>query len=204
MIRTGVIVDFTAINRYQVPMSEVAAELTRTDLHDLTVRSVEGFVALLEGCTDEQVIHLPHDPHAYDAYAARFRPEETHLGWSIAHNIVHATASAEEYAFNAAELARGVPYHGRSRYETPWQSVTTATHCLSRLQESLRIRLATLEAWPDNPDLENGVTPWKESGWVNAVGLFAWGLAHDQSHCRQIRGTIKQLEEAAGRVPLVE
>ena len=184
--------DFTPVNNYQIPMAQVAAPLTVADLCRLTEESVERLVALIEQCSDADIIHTPHDPAAFDAYAAHFRPEEASLGWSIGHNIVHATASAEEYAFTAAELARGVPYHGRSRYETPWQSVTTVAQCLARLAESSRLRLASLELWPDAPNLQNGVTPWQESGWVNAIGLFTWGLAHDESHWHQIQQVLTQ------------
>jgi hypothetical protein len=55
------------------------------------------------------------------------------------------------------------------------------------------MRLATLDMWPDTPDLNNGVTPWRESGWVNAIGLFTWGLAHDESHWQQLQDTIFQM-----------
>jgi len=184
--------DFTAVNRYRMPMDAFAANLSVADLRQLTNQSVDRLVALIKQCRDADIGYIPADPDAYDAYAAKFRPEETELGWSIGHNIVHTTASAEEYAFNAAELARGVPYHGRSRYETPWQHITTVEQCLTRLAESRRMRLASLELWPDDPDLTNGVTPWRESGWVNAVGLYAWGLAHDASHWQQIQKILAQ------------
>mgnify|MGYP002713066163 CR=1 FL=1 len=187
-------IDFSAVNQYQVPMGEFAANLSIAELRAQTVLSIDRFLALLASCVDEDVVFVPHDPEAYDAYAAKFRPEEAEMGWTIAHNVVHATASGEEYAFNAAELVRGVPYHGRSRYEMPWQSVTTVAQCVARLEESRRIRLATLDAWPAQPDLENGVTPWRQSGWVNGVGLFSWGLAHDQSHIAQIEKILRQIK----------
>ncbi len=184
--------DFTPVNRYQIPMNTFATNLTATDLRCLTKQSIDRLVELIGQCSDADIVYVPHDPDAFDAYAAKFRPEETILGWSIGHNIVHTTASGEEYAFNAAELARGVPFHGRSRYEMPWQSITTVEQCLARLEESRHIRLASLDLWPDEPDLNNGVTPWQESGWVNAIGLFTWGLAHDDSHWRQIQKIMAQ------------
>ncbi len=188
--------DFTEVNQYQIPMDTFASRLKAADLHELTNRSIDRLVMLIEQCSDDDLVYTPHDPDAFDAYAARFRPEEAAIGWSIAHNIVHTTASGEEYAFNAAELVRGVPYHGRSRYETPWQTITTVAQCLRRLEESRRIRLASLELWPDEPDLQNGVTPWRESGWVNGIGLFCWGLAHDESHWQQIQKIMSQLPVA--------
>ena len=189
--------DFAQANRYKTPMNTFAAGLSVSDLRRLTHQSIDRLVALIEDCSDADIIYVPHDPEAFDAYAAKFRPEEATLGWHIGHNIVHTTASGEEYAFNAAELARGVPYHGRSRYETPWQSITTVAQCLARLEESRRMRLASLNLWPDEPDLKNGVTPWQESGWVNAIGLFTWGLAHDESHWRQIQKIIAQRQAVA-------
>jgi hypothetical protein len=45
---------------------------------------------------------------------------ELALPWTLGHVIVHITASAEESAFLAAELARGVHRRtGRSRFEVP-------------------------------------------------------------------------------------
>jgi hypothetical protein len=184
--------DFTFVNNYEIPMSDFAADLWLDDLRQLTHQSVDRLLVLLSQCQDADIVYVPHDPQAYDAYATRFRPEEAKVGWAIGHNVVHATASAEEYAFNAAELARGVPYHGRSRYEHPWQHITTVQQCVDRLQESRRLRLASLDMWPDEPDLDNGVTPWRQSGWVNAIGLFTWGLAHDESHWRQIQKVVRQ------------
>lgn len=186
--------NFDPVNSYQLPMHAFASRFTVADLKRLTNESVDQFVSLIQPCSDADVGYVPNDPDAYDTYAARFRPDEAQLGWTIGHNIVHATASAEEYAYDAAGLARGVPYHGRSRFELPWQMVATTQQCLARLEESRRMRLASLGMWPDDPDLENGVTPWRESGWVNAVGLFTWGIAHDASHIQQIKEIIKLID----------
>lgn len=184
--------DWTLVNTYQVPMSTFAASFTVDDLQAMTAQSIEQLTHLLQQCTDADVTYIPNDPLAFDAYAARFRPDEARVGWTIGHNVVHMTASADEYAWTAAELARGVPFHGRSRAEAPWQSITTQAQCLARVAESLRLRLASLDLWPDTPDFENGVTPWKESGWVNALGLFTWGIAHDASHLKQIADVLQQ------------
>ncbi len=58
------------------------------------------------------------------------------------------------------------------------------------------MRLASLRMWPDAPNLVKGYCPWRESGWVNAQGIFAWGLAHDQSHHAQIEGILAQARAA--------
>ena len=52
-----------------------------------------------------------------------------------------------------ADLARGVAFHGRSRSEVPWETVTTIAQCRARLEESRRMRLASLDMWPDQPYL---------------------------------------------------
>jgi hypothetical protein len=115
--------------------------------------------------------------------------------------VVHATASGEEYAAVAAELARGIEFHGRPRYETPWQMVTTVAQCRQRLEESRRMRLASLRMWPDLPDLRKGYTPWKQSGWVNAQGIFTWGLVHDQGRRAQIAKIIHQAHSRQVEAP---
>ncbi len=182
--------NYQAVNRYEVPMLEFAKQLHHDDLYRLTDKSVDAFVTLIEMCEDADIIFVPDDPDANDPYAAN--PAEQHLAWHIGHNIVHATASAEEYAFAAAELARGVPFHGRSRAELAWQTITTVDQCLARLAESRRMRLASLDMWPNKPNLKIGYMPWREAGFVNALGIFAWGLAHDDHHIRQITKIMQQ------------
>jgi len=182
--------DFKTVNTYQTPMFEFAQAYSIDDLRQLTRASVQAFVQLLDDATDETVCFVPDDPDANDAAAAN--PADARLAWNIAHNVVHATASADEYATVAAELARGIESHGRPRSEIPWQRVTTLEQCRQRLQESLRLRLASLDMWPDAPNLKVGYTPWRESGWVNAKGIFMWGLAHDDSHINQIAKILKQ------------
>ena len=189
--------DFGPVNAYAVPMDRFVREWNPSpdELARLTDESVDRFLALLTDLSDAELTFVPDDPDAKDAAAAD--PADRDLAWTIAHNVVHATASAEEYAAVAAELARGIDFHGRPRYETPWQAVTTGSQARQRLEESHRIRLASLRMWPDEPDLRKGYAPWRESGWVNAQGIFAWGLAHDQSHHRQIEKILCQLRSRA-------
>jgi hypothetical protein len=130
------------------------------------------------------------DPDAYDPVA--IVESEIDLPWTLGHVIVHTTASAEESAFLAAELARGVPYHGRSRSEVPWASVKTIAFCRQRLEESRRMRLASLDMWPSQPDLENTYEPWEGVGEINAVERFVMGLKHDADHLEQIEKIVRQ------------
>ena len=189
--------DFAEVNAYAVPMDGYvrAWNPLLDELARLTDESVDAFLALLRDRGDADVTSVPANPGAHDAAAAD--PADRRLAWTIAHNVVHATASAEEYAAVAAELARGVEFHGRPRFETPWQGISTVEQCRQRLEESRRIRLASLRMWPDRPDLSKGYAPWRQSGWVNAQGIFAWGLAHDQSHLAQIAKILHQIDSGA-------
>jgi hypothetical protein len=110
--------------------------------------------------------------------------------------IVHTTASAEEAAALAAELARGVQPHGRSRFETPWQTVKTIAQCRRRLEESRRMRLTSLEMWPDEPHLDDIYEAWPGGPQVNAMSRFVLGLMHDDSHLAQIAGIVRQAQTA--------
>ena len=61
------------------------------------------------------------------------------------------------------------------------------------------MRLAMLEAWPAEPHLDVLYQPSPKRPPVNAVGRFLGGLAHDDSHLRQI---VKILAQArAVRAP---
>jgi hypothetical protein len=175
-------------------MNEFAASLSHTDLRRLTENSVDRMLALLADTDDTVVTFVPtlqkeHAPDAND-------PAERTLGWTIARVVVHATASAEEFAILAAELARGVPHHGRSRSEVTWQTVTTVAQCRARLLESRRIRLASLHLWPDSPRLDLGYEAWDGLGWVNAKGSFVWGLAYEEEHAWQVRQILTQAQAA--------
>jgi hypothetical protein len=113
------------------------------------------------------------------------------LPWTLGHVIVHTTASSEEaaavsaeLAAVSAELARGVKYHGRSRSEVPWETVTTLAQCQQRLEESRRMRLASLHMWPDDPDLDNS-QKFIGGELANAIARFVWGSKHDDDHLDQ-------------------
>ena len=119
------------------------------------------------------------------------------MAWTLGHVIVHATASAEECAFLAAEVARGViDRGGRSRYEAPWLSVTTGAQCRERLEESRRMRLACLDAWPDAPHMEAAYRFRPDGPVFSAAALFVYGLFHDDSHLGQIAEIVRQAKVA--------
>lgn len=187
-------IDFSPVQNRQLRIQEMARDLTIGDLGAMTNEMIDTVLALIAHCRSEDVTFMPADPKAHDRYAAK--DEEISIPWTLGHVIVHITASAEESAFLAAELARGVPFHGRSRYEVPWETVTTIAQCRERLEESRRMRLASLELWPDMPDLENVYSPYKGVGRIGAKERFLLGLKHDADHLGQIEDIVGQAKAA--------
>ena len=186
--------DFKAVREKRMTIADLVAGLTRDDLRSLTNEMVNAMLRMIADCVDADVTFVPVDPDANDQWAAT--EEEIKLAWTLGHVVVHTTASAEEAAALAAELARGVPLHGRSRYETPWQTVTTIAQCRQRLEESRRMRLASLDVWPDEPHLDNVCEAWPDGPQVNAIGRFVLGLMHDDSHLGQIADIVRQARAA--------
>lgn len=182
--------DFEAVREKRMTMADLCAGLTLDDLRALTNEMVDTMQSLIAQCGDADVVFQPSDPAADDPYASD--TADTNVAWTLGHVIVHTTASAEESAFLAAELARGVENHGRSRYETPWETVTTIAQCRARLEESRRMRLASLDLWPDEPHLDNTYTPWPSAGPINCVRRFVLGLRHDDGHLEQIADIVQQ------------
>jgi hypothetical protein len=188
------LLDSRPVRNKEVALAEFVANLTVDDLRELTNDMVDTMLDLIADCVDADVTFVPEDPDAHDTYARD--PSEAYLPWTLGHVIVHTTASAEESAAIAAELARGVKHHGRSRYEVPWRTVTTIQQCRRRLEESRRMRLASLGMWPDEPHLDNAYTPFTRVGEVNAIGAFVLGLAHDSDHLGQIAEIVRQAKAA--------
>jgi hypothetical protein len=190
--------NFAQVRAKEITLQELTADLTVTDLRSLTDEMVNAMLSLIAGCTDADVVFAPEDPEAYDRYAGL--AEDLRVAWTLGHVIVHATASAEECAFLAAEVARGIPDRGgRSRYETPWPSVTTVAQCRQRLAESRRMRLACLDAWPQTPHVEPAYRFRPDGPVFSAVGLFIYGLFHDDSHLGQIAEIVRQAKAARTR-----
>lgn len=186
--------DFAALNARRVTLNELVQGLTPADLASLTNEMIDAMLAKLADCTDADVVFVPEDPTANDTFAAT--AAETNMPWTLGHVVVHVTASSEEAAALAAELARGIEQHGRSRYEAPWQSVTTVAQCRARLEESRRMRLASLGMWPDQPHLEVVYVSPRTGLEVNAVGRFVFGLLHDYNHLEQMDEILRQAKAA--------
>lgn len=190
--------DFTPVRNREMTMNELAAGLTVANLRQLTNEMVDAMLDMIRECDDHDVVFVPSDPEAHDAYAEN--EVDVDLAWTLGHVIVHATASSEESAALAAELARGVALHGRSRSEVDWKSVTTIEQCRHRLEESRRMCLASLDMWPDSPRLD--VTfQWREgSPQYNAVARFLFGLSHADGHLGQIEEIVRQAKAACQEV----
>lgn len=168
--------------------------LTENDLRRLTNALIDDVLQMLRQCEDGDVTFDPIDPEAHDSFAAT--EDEVGIAWTLGHVIVHMTASSEESAALAAELARGVEYHGRSRSEVPWQTMKTVAQCRARLEESRRMRLASLDMWPDHPHLTNTYAPREGANPIGPVARFLGGLRHGASHLDQLRDVIAQAHEA--------
>jgi hypothetical protein len=191
--------DFAAVKEMQITFQELAGPLDKQDLVQLTNEMIDRMLSQIEACEDADVVFVPVDLQAEDTFASN--SADAHLPWTLGHVIVHVTASSEESAALAAELARGVEMHGRSRYEVPWEQVTTIAQCRERLEESRRMRLAGLQMWPEEAHFENTYVPWPKLGEINAVGRFVLGLRHDWDHLDQIDEIVRQAK-AARSVPV--
>lgn len=183
-------IDFTPIRKKKTTWERFAKQFSKQDLVNQTHEITDKVLDLIANCTDDDVVFNPTDPNAHDPYAEN--PEDEDLAWNLGHVIVHITASSEEAAFIAAELARGVQVEPRrSRWEVPWEEVTSIEQCRRYLEESRRMLLASLEMWPDDPHLEN----YYESPMgtkVTPVLRFLYGQSHADSHLGQIEDIVKQ------------
>jgi hypothetical protein len=193
------VLDFSPVRQKQTTLAELCVGLSREDLARLTDEMVDTMLGLLAECTDADVTFVPDDPAADDPAAAT--AAELQLPWTLGHVVVHTTASAEESAFLAAELARGVPHHGRSRSEVHWTTVSTIDQCRRRLAESRRMRQASLALWPDPPHLENTYRAAPDGPDIDCVGRFVRGLSHDDSHLEHLARLVAAARAARGTTP---
>lgn len=187
--------DLHLLQEEEFIISSLRGALSRSELREMTNQMIDQIQSLISGCQDSDVIFLPDDPEAYDPAAQDER--DLYIAWTLGHVIVHTTASAEESAALAAELARGVPYRGvRSRYEIPWQEMKRISQCQERLEESRRMRLASLDMWPDRPHLTNSYKNSWFPGPINATVQYLLGIRHEYTHLEQIAEIINQSRKA--------
>jgi hypothetical protein len=186
--------DFQLVREKKIVLQELVKDLTREDLRRELNQMYDEILQLIMDCTDEDVIFQPIDNKADDPYA--IQGEET-ISWTLGHVIVHLTASMEESASLAAELARGVTFHGRSRWEFPWREANTIRFCRQRLSESRQMCLASLDMWPNPPHLENTYVPAEGARPHTCISRFASGLKHASDHLGQIAEIIHQAKHTA-------
>ncbi|MEM5773916.1 MAG: DinB family protein [Anaerolineaceae bacterium] len=187
-------IDFTPLHQKKTSIVRMADAMTPDDLRDAAESVYTYILDQLSVCDDHDVVFQPEDPSAIDPYT--LNAEELHIAWTLAHVIVHLNASNEESAFLAAELARGVEFHGRSRYEVPWQEVTTIRQLRRLTLQSQKFMLSSLDLWPDPPHYEATYSPWASAGIVDARGRYLLGLKHTDDHLAQIREIIRQSKAA--------
>jgi hypothetical protein len=195
----GIVIDFSPVRRKEKTLQELAEGLTRDDLVRLANEMCDHFEELIASAEDPDVTYVPDDPEANDTFAAK--QEDVGLSWTLGHVIVHWTASSEEAASHALSLARGVAITGRSRWEVPWEQATTVPFLHERMEESRRMQLAMLEAWPGTPDLELTYTAREGANPVNAIGRFLGGLSHADSHREQVTKVLDQARAARQESP---
>ena len=186
--------DFDLVRRRRATLAALVEPLNIDDLRELTNEMIDRQLELMDGCADADVAFVPDDPEANDRYAAN--ESDVKLAWTLGHVIVHVTASSEEKAFLAAEQARGISREGRSRSETPWETVETMDQVRRRLEESRRMRLASLDMWPDEPNLDLTILYKYVNGPINAKARFVLGLMHDDDHLEQIAEIVRQARAA--------
>lgn len=188
--------DFQPVREKKLTLQDLVRGLSKDDLRRELNEMYDEVSRLISDCNDAHVTFEPIDEKAQDPYAVE--GEET-IAWNVGHLIVHLTASMEESAAIASELARGVTYHGRSRSEIPWREATTIAFCRARLAESRRMCLASLEMWPDAPRMENTYSPVEGAVPHTAISRFASGLRHASDHLGQIADVVRQAKEALPR-----
>jgi hypothetical protein len=194
-----VLIDFSPVDREEVKIGVFAERFSVEQLRAATIASLDHLVQLIGQAHDADIPFMPHDPLADDPYAA---PEEHNIGWTLGHLVAHVTATAEESAAIASILARGIVYgrEPRLRYETPWRVITTRANALDRLNDSRKIRLAYLDAFPSVPHLtvyrEGSERFMERNGNVNAIGQFLLGLRHEAGHFAQFADVAVQARNA--------
>jgi DinB superfamily len=195
-------IDFARLTSEPEHASEYGAQFTLDDLRTATNSYLDTVRDLVEEFGDAQLIFEPSDPKANDTYAKT--EAEVSMGWSLAHLVLHVTASLEEGATICSLLARGIQFEGRFRYEPGWRDVTTRDQVLHRIEESRRMCLAYLDTWPDEPHLDNyrkyASTSRFANAKVDARASFLLSLSHMAGHLDQFREVAEQVRSAAQTV----
>ena len=192
--RKNKMLDYQSVREKKATVQDLVKGLTKDDLRRELNEMYDELQRRIGNVTDADVIFEPVDPDANDPHAVE---GEEKLPWTLGHVIVHLTASMEEAASVSQELARGVEYHGRSRWEVPFRRAKTIAFCRARLEESRRMSLAALHMWPDTPHLDNTFSLALGTPSYTAISRFALGLKHASDHLEHISKILRQAKEAA-------
>jgi hypothetical protein len=192
-----VLIDFTPLRDKTVEWLEFAAPYTLPMLRAAINAYIDATLDIIGPATDAHLTFEPVDAAADDPYAPE---EDRKIGWSLAHLVLHVTASLEEGAAFSSILARGISIGGRLRYEPDWRTFTTRAQVLERLEECRRMCLAYLDTWPNPPHLD--VNREMPEDWVqilgqrNAPASVLGGLRHWDDHMDQFRDAMAQARKA--------
>jgi hypothetical protein len=191
-------IDFAALTNEGSEPVEFAKPFSKNDLKTAINDYLDSISDIIKDLNDSQLIFQPVDETANDPDAKT--TAEISMAWSIAHLVLHVTASLEEGAAVSSLLARGVAIGGRFRYEPDWRDVTTSKQVNHRLAESRRMCLAYLDTWPDEPHLDTYRIYPPDSRHantkMNAPASLLFSLKHLSGHLDQFRNTVEQAKKA--------
>ncbi len=187
-------IDFAALSIEGSEPLEFAKHFSHSDLKFAVNAYLDAISDIVKDLNDAQLTFEPVDVEANDPDAKT--TAESKMAWSIAHLVLHVTASLEEGAAFSSLLARGISIDGRLRYEPDWRTVTTLKQVVERIEESRRMCLAYLETWADNPYLDTYRIFAPDSRLantkMNAPASLLFGLKHLAGHLDQFRNTAEQ------------
>lgn len=180
-------IDFTPLKEDISVLLEFSQQFSVDDLRDASNAYLDKIKAIVSDMNDAQLAFIPDDPEADDSHAPE---DEQNIGWSVAHLVLHVTASVEESATFASLLARGItfPQGTRFRYEPDWHEVDSHAEITQRIAECRRMLLGYLDTFPDEPHLAVFRETREGSpltNKINAIGAFLFGLMHFDGHTQQ-------------------
>ncbi len=181
--------DYQSVREKKATIQDLVKGLTKDDLRRELDEMVGEIHRRIADATDADIVFQPNDPKANDPFA---KEGEAEPAWTLGYVIVHLTASMEEAASISQELARGVEYHGRSRWEVPFREAKTIALCRARLAESGRMCSASLDMWPEPPHMDNTYAAAPGALPHTPVSRFASGLKHASDHLEQISEIMRQ------------
>ena len=181
------LINFIPIFKKEKTLAELASEYTHPRLAEALNSYVDTTLQIIHGLSDLEIAAILPDSEADDPQAAD--EADRHVGWNLAHQALHITASMEEAAAFSSIQARGIPIGGRLRSEQNWRQVTTGAEVVARLKESRRMCLAYLDTWPDQPNLAVSRVMPEDAKWPgpNATMSFLVGLMHWHRHFEQLQ-----------------